>query len=243
MPTRRNVVRTAAWTVPVVAVNTAVPAWAASCGSTSTTWRLDWGNTSTTSWTQPAVANSIQTGDAVITGTTGTTPMAVTFRSQTFGSMQRDGDNLRVSSALSPAANNVGGLNQGPGLNISHASPLPSGRGNRQEIQISFSRPVTNLSFTIADTDWSNGNWDDRVELTGTRTATTNGIQGAGTQNDPWMASNGGNAGNNSGARNITVTYASLAANTAITLTFWNDSGNGNQRIFLSDLTFTASGC
>lgn len=241
MPTRRNVVRTAAWTVPVVAAGVAAPAYAASCGDTSTAWRLDWGATGT-SWTQPAVSNGVQTGDAVITGGAGTQPMRVTLRSQTFGSMARDADNFKLSGALNPAVTNVGGLNQGQGLNVSHASPLPSGRTNRQEVQISFNRAVTNLSFTISDTDWTSG-WDDRVELTGTRTVVSTGIQGAGVLNDPWMATSQGNAGNSSGARNITVTYASLAANTPITLAFWNDGGNQNQRIFLSDFTFNAFGC
>lgn len=243
MPTRRNVVRTAAWTVPVVAAGVAAPAYAASCHDTTYDWRLDWGAAST-SWAQPAVVSGIQTGDAVISGAAGSTAMRVTFRSEMFGTMQRDVNNLKLSNAIgNQSTSNVGGLNQGPGLNISHAAAIPSGRNNRQEVQITFNRAVTNLSFTISDTDWSNGGWDDRVELTGSRAVSSTGIQGAGVLNDPWMAINEGNAGNSSGTRNITVTYSSLAANTAITLTFWNDSGNSNQRVFLSDFTFRAIGC
>lgn len=249
LPTRRNVVRTAAWTVPVVAASIGAPAFAASCGMTSYTWRLDWSNDNTvdaftTSYPTPTTVSGIQTGVATITGPVGSVPIKVTFTSQMVGSMQRDGDNLKVSSALSPAANNVGGLNQGAGLNISHAAPLPTNRASRQELSISFDRAVTGLSFVIADTDWSPGSWDDRVELDGNRTFTVSNIDGSGTQADPWMANSQGNAGNGSGTRNITVTYANtISAGSPIVLTFWNKSGNGNQRIFLSDFTFDAAGC
>ena len=249
LPARRTVVRTVAWTVPVVAAGVSAPAYAASCGSTSYDWRLDWNDSTTsdaysTAYTRGAVAGGIQTGTATITGPTGSSAMVVTFRSEMFGTMLRDGDNLNMSNLLTPSVTNVGGLNQGPGLNISHATGIPSGRANRQEIQISFNRAVSGLAFVISDTDWSNGGWEDRVELTGTRTATAPNISGAGTSTDPWRATNEGNAGNTSNSRNIAVSFtAPVAANTPIVLTFWNNSGNSNQRIFLSDLTFTASGC
>lgn len=59
LQSRRNVVRTVAWTVPVVAASTAVPAYAASCGSTSHAWRLDWAN-NTTSDTFPGPVSSFR---------------------------------------------------------------------------------------------------------------------------------------------------------------------------------------
>lgn len=256
MPTRRNVVRTAAWTVPVVAASIGAPAFAASCGMTTHTWRLDWSNDNTvdafsTSYPNPTTAGGIQTGVATITGPVGTLPVKVTFRSQMIGSMQRDGDNLRVSNVLSPAANNVGGLNQGAGLNISHQSPIPTGRANRQEVSISFDRAVTGLSFTIADIDRQTGDWNDRVELTGSRTYSGPNINGDGTNGTPpantnnaWRPDDQGNQNNSSGAGNLTVTYSgTIAANTPIVMSFWNSAGDGNQRIFLSDFTFTAAGC
>jgi hypothetical protein len=254
LPSRRNVVRTAAWTVPVVAATVGAPAFAASCGSTTHTWRLDWSNDNTTdtfSTSYPAATTSggIQTGVATITGPVGSAPLAVTFRSQMYGTMQRDGDNLKVSNALSPAANNVGGLGQGAGLNVSHLAPIPSGRANRQEVSISFDRAVTGLSFTITDIDRQNNDWSDRVELTGSRTyvgpnINGDGTNGPGASNNAWRPDDGGNVGNGSNNGNLTVTYAgTIAANTPIVLTFWNSSGDGNQRIFLSDFTFNAAGC
>lgn len=254
LPSRRNVVRTAAWTVPVVAAAVGAPAFAASCGTTSYTWRLDWSNDDatdqfTTSYPTPTTVSGVQTGVATITGPAGTVPVAVTFTSQMYGTMQRDADNLRVSSVLSPAANNVGGLNQGAGLNVSHQDPIPSGRDNRQEVSISFDRAVTGLSFTIADIDRQSGDWNDRVELTGSRTyagpnISGNGTNGPGGSNNAWRPDDAGNAGNSSSHGNLTVTYSgTIAASSPIVLTFWNSSGNGNQRIFLSDFTFTAMGC
>lgn len=257
LPSRRTVVRTTAWTVPVVAASVAAPTYAASCGTATYTWRLDWSNDNTTdafSTSYPAATTSpagIQTGVATITGPVGTTPVKVTFSSQMLGSMTRDGDNFKVSSALSPAANNVGGLNQGAGLNISHQAPIPTGRSNRQDISISFDRAVTGLVFTIADVDRQSGDWSDRVELTGSRTFVGPNVSGDGTNgtaptftNSAWRPDDNGNAGNNSGYGNVTVTYAGeIPANTAIVLSFWNNNGNGNQRVFLSDFTFTAFGC
>lgn len=246
LPSRRNVVRTAAWTVPVVATTIAVPAYAASCASTTYDWRLDWGATGTVYTRSNTIVNGVQTGTAVITGPAGTSPLSVYFSSVMSGTMQRDADNLRLSSALTQttALNNVGGTG-GPGLNVSHADPIPSGSGNAQELSISFSRAVTGLKFTITDIDISSGDWNDRVELTGTRTGTGPNIAGSGVPGDPWRASATGNAGNGSNARNLAIEFTgpAVAANTPIAVKFYNSAGNGNQRIFLSDFTFTATGC
>lgn len=245
MPSRRNVVRTATWTVPVVAASTAVPAYAASPCATSHGWRLDWGASGTT-YSRGQVVNGVQTGTAVVTGPAGTSPLTVTFRSVMSGSMRRDADNLELSSNLTetPPVGNVGGLGLGPGLNVSHAAPIPSGQRNAQEISISFDRQVSGLAFTITDVDAQFGDWVDQVELSGSRTGTGPALQGNGTPDSPWMATTYGNAGNSSGSRNIAVTYtAAIPAGSPVLLKFWNRSGNGNQRIFLSDFTFDALGC
>lgn len=243
-PTRRNVVRTAAWTVPLVAASSVAPAFAASACATSSTWRVDWGGSST-SYSRGAVANGVQTGTATVTGPVGTAPLVVTFRSTLTGTMQRDADNLLLSTDLTQttAVSNVGATG-GPGLNISHAAPLPTGSANAQEVAISFNRDVTGLAFTITDIDISPNNWSDRVELTGARTYVGANILGSGTPNDPWLANANGNAGNGSGSRNLAVTYSgTIAAGAAIVLRFWNAGGTSNQRIFVSDLTCTALGC
>lgn len=243
-PARRTVVRSAAWSVPVVAVGVSAPAFAASPCATTYPWRLDWGGSST-SWSVVS-ASGVQTGSAVIAGPAGTAPLTVTFRSVMTGTMRRDADNFALSHALTQTSpvSNVGGLGQGPGLNISHQAPIPSGSANAQEVSISFDRRVVDLSFVITDIDAQFGGWIDRIELTGTRTGTGANIQGDGTSGAPWMPTTYGNADNDSGTRNLAVSYTSaIAANTPIVLKFWNWAGTTNQRIFLSDLTFDALGC
>ncbi len=203
MPSRRNVVRTAAWTVPVVAAGTAVPAYAASCGNTSYPWRLDWDNDQTsdqftTSYPAAPTTNQqgVRTATATVTGPVGTNAMTVTFRSTMSGTDTRTNNNLRVDAATYP---NVGATG-GTGLLLQHQD-ITSGRANSyQQVEITFNRSVSNLRFTITDIDSNdqNGNGNDfwdRVELSGARTFTTtprpgnnNGsyILGAGTLADPW---------------------------------------------------------
>ncbi len=256
---RRNVVRGAAWSVPVVAVATAAPAFAASpCDAQS--YRLNWGNT--TGQTVYSKNTSTNVGTASVSGSSGGGAVTVTFSSSTVGTVSRATDNLTVSTET-----NIGNLGAGErGLNISHNDGITAGRGNRQVIQIRFDRDVTGLSFSLTDIDSSRTNvgttrnpiydgWYDRVELSGSPTASTvnSSVIGAGTNttesssaSGPWRHVdddiNVPNAGSSGG--NVTVTYpGTIAANAAITLVYWSAIGGGNQRIFLSDLTFNAKGC
>lgn len=242
-PSRRSVVRGAAWSVPVVSMAATAPAFAASCGSTDVAYTLDWGNNALTTYVAPS--NPSGTGTKIGTATvlapagSGGSSLIVTFSSVTAGSMVRATDNLSVSSET-----NVGGLGLGRGLNIAHADPIPAGYNNRQDISISFSRAVTNLRFTITDIDATQGNWVDQVAVSGARNGVpVSTVAGSGTVNDPWMPTTYGNRGNNSNQGNVTVTFPSVAANTPFVFSFWNMSGDGNQRVFLSDFTFTAKGC
>ena len=259
-PTRRTLVRGAAWTVPVIAVAAAAPAFAASPCDVQN-YRLDWGNT--TGQTVYGKNSTTNVGTAVVKGSAGGGALMVTFTSTTTGSVSRAVDNLTVSNDT-----NIGNLGTGAqGLNVAHNDGITAGRANRQMIDIQFDRAVTGLSFSITDIDSQRGNnlgtkkdpvyegWYDRVELSGTRTASTAGgsVIGAGTNTNentsasgPWRHSdtdtNVPNTGSSDG--NVTVTYAgTIAANTPITLTYWSTLSAGNQRIFLSDMTFSAKGC
>ncbi|CUR62238.1 exported hypothetical protein [metagenome] len=260
LPSRRNVVRTAAWTVPVVAAAVGAPAFAASCGTTSYTWRLDWGNETTddafsTAYPSAPTTNAqgVRAGTATITGPAGTTPMTVSFTSTSVGTDTRTNNNLRVDAGTYPSIGGTGGT----GLLLQHQN-ITSGRANsRQEVVIAFGRPVTNLQFSVTDIDsndqqGNNNDFYDQVELTGTRsyTFTSRGggntyVIGAGTQNDPWHMYNDDTVANDSGANsdrgNVNLTYPGPVS--SITLTYWTSRGSGNQAIFLSDFTFTAMGC
>lgn len=257
MPTRRNVVRSAAWAVPVVTTSIAAPAYAASCGATTSTWRLDWGNENTTdafttSYPAPSTVAGVRTGTATITGPVGTSAMTVTFRSTTSGADTRTTNNLRVDAATYPNVGNTGGT----GLLLQHQG-IVAGRANSfQQVDVTFGRPVSDLRFTLTDIDSNNqiGNandFHDQVELSGSRTFSTtarpgnNGtyVIGSGTQADPWrMYDNNVVATDNNDSRgNVAVHYAGSVQ--AITLIYYTSRGSGNQAIFIGDLTFDALGC
>ena len=242
-PTRRTLVRSAAWTVPVIAVASTAPAFAASPCDTQG-YTLDWGNNAKTTYSAPNNPGGTGTKTSVATVLpptgSGASALGVTFTSTMFGSMSRANDNLLLSTET-----NVGGLGQGQGLNMSHAAAIPTGYANRQEVTVSFARAVTNLQFSITDVDAQQNGWIDQVAVTGTRTGVpaAGTVQGSGTNESPWMPVYYGNAGNNQGTGNVALTFPSVAANTPFTIAFWNLGGNSNQRIFLGNMTFSAKGC
>lgn len=253
---RRNVVRGAAWSVPVVAVATAAPAFAASpCDVTS--YVLDWNGGSsavgTTTWSR----TDFRSGRATITAPGGSAAGAIGVQ---FTSVwindgnghsrdRRDPDfNLTVS-----AETNVGGLNQGRGLYIRHESPIDAGRRRRQRITIAFDRPVTGLKFTITDIDATSDQYWDRVELVasgpaGSPTFTptpASGIAGTGgVDADAWRQSRSNTTFNaNQGGGNVGVSFANNVAVSFMTLDFWSATASGQQAIYLSDFRFSAKGC
>lgn len=260
MPSRRNVVRTAAWTVPVLAASVAAPAYAASPCDASYTWRLDWGNDQatdalTTSYpAQPTTNGNARSATATITGPSGTAPMSVGFTSTTAGADTRTTNNLRV---VSNGYGNVGDSGS-TGLYLQHQG-ITSGRDDsRQEVLVTFGRTVYDLRFTITDIDssTSGGGFYDHVELTGNRTGTPtrggngrwwnpffNYVEGDGTEASPWrMLDNSTVATDNGDDRgNIAVHYPGPVS--GFTLTYYSTRGSGNQAIWLTDFTFTARSC
>lgn len=259
---RRNVVRGAAWSVPVVAVATAAPAFAASPCSDTYSYAVVWNDPTRTTYVPP----SAPTGTGTKTGTataiapagSGASNVGVLFQSTTQGTVTRTATNLTVGGT------NVGGLG-GSALQLTHSN-IQVGRGNRQELFISFDRPVSNLAFSIADIDSSfnaqsnTANWYDQVELTGTTggipdvaasftqspAATTSDtsvvVWGAGSSTSPWRPRNGNiNVGAGSNAGNKRVTFTTPVK--SLTLVYWNSAGNQNQVIAVTDFTFNAKGC
>ena len=260
MPSRRHVVRTAAWTVPVMAASVAAPAYAASCGSTSYTYALNWGTVTYATSTSGSGPTLTKTGTASVTGPAGSTPVVATFTSKSVGTDTRTANNLTVDAATYPDVGDSGAT----GLLLQHQGIAVGRNTSRQELRIQFNRPVTGLSFTISDIDANNAfgggqsnDFYDRVELTGTRTFTTTSRGGgnfyvigtgvAGTENNafegPWRMYNNSTIASDNGddAGNVDVTYPGSVQD--ITLTYWNARGAGNQAIFLGAFTFTALGC
>lgn len=234
---RRAVTRGAAWTAPLLAVSVAAPAFAASCVSP---YRLDWGTTPY----GKTVSMGVQTGTAQVPATSGSgTPVTVTFTSQVQGLLggtpTRHAENLTVAGAL-----DVGGLGAAEGgLSLRHEAGHGVGVDNRQTVVISFSRPVTGLSFTIADIDSSGGliGFWDQIELNGARTFLPNpDIIGQGVALNPWRYKNATTpVDDDASGGNITVTYAGIVSG-SITLLFYSATANAAHRVFLTDFTFTA---
>ena len=235
VPSRRTVLRAAAWTAPAVSVAVAVPAYAACspASAKSAAYLLDWG---VTPWSRTSTATGVAT---VASLTAGAQPARVTFSSSGPASLKLSGDNLTV-----PAQTNLGGLGSGArGLRLDHAAALTVGRNAGQVLTITFDRQVSGLSFAITDIDSQARGWWDQVSLSGTRSAQrASGIRGAGTDNDPWRQRQGDSAaGATSAAGNVRVTYAAPVS--SIVLKFWTSVTGGTQLVNLTDFSFTASSC
>ncbi|QCX27469.1 hypothetical protein [Nocardioides jishulii] len=181
------------------------------------------------------------------------------MRGATSGSYQ----NMRVSPG------NIGGL-RSRGLTLlqdlgtsssSHGATSLVRQGHSQVLTLGFNRPVKNLQFTVTDIDSANGQYQDRLIVSGTRTFTfASALTGNGTPATTQAATASTwpfrNTGTNSsydpatsGAGNVTVNYGPTTGVSTVQVTFWNDQAgnnldnNGLQGIFISDLTFTAMTC
>ncbi len=195
VPSRRSVLRAAAWTAPAVSVAVAVPAFAATSGPVvcaDANYEINWAS-NYTARSGTAVA---QLKKAAGAGTVGAAPLTLTVSSQFFGSMEAASSGDGTSNlAVSPF--NVGGTAM-RGLTIMQRAKQGvttygnTNRSNhRQEVTLLFNRPVTNLQFKLTDIDsmdpaWSNGQYQDRVFVSGTPSGgRANQVTGTGTSKRP----------------------------------------------------------
>ncbi|WP_322920227.1 hypothetical protein [Nocardioides renjunii] len=136
----------------------------------------------------------------------------------------------------------------------STTSASPQGRNDRGSYTFSFSRAVSNLTFTVTDVDSNSGDFDDVLELTPGYVEQSRGSAITSDNNGPngtqrYYNTSPNNALNDvsSTAGNIRVRYAGPIS--TFTITYWNwanqfSSGvDTNQGIFLSDLTFDYKPC
>jgi hypothetical protein len=235
VPSRRTVLRAAAWTAPAVSVAVAVPAYAACSTAQAVTasYLLDWG---VTPWSQTSSSTGVAT---VASLTAGAAAVPVTFVSNGPQSLKLADANLIV-----PAQTNVGGLGASArALQLHHAAALTAGRNAGQVVTINFARQVSGLSFTITDIDSQERGWWDQVSLSGARRGQrASGVRGAGTDDSPWRQREGSSAvGATSGAGNVRVSYTEPVS--SIVLKFWTTVTGGTQLINLTDFSFTASSC
>jgi hypothetical protein len=272
VPSRRTVLRAAAWTAPAVSVAVAVPAYAAASGPVvcaDANYEIQWASHYNVQ-SRTATARLVGAAGA---GTLGSEPLIMTVTSRFFGQMQAGSTGSYSNLALSPG--NVGNTGK-RGLTIMQRATVGEfstpRSANRQEITLSFTRPVKNLQFKLSDIDakeeesrweyywegWQRkrreikrGQYQDRVWLSGNPAgAKASMVAGSGTSADPWRSTSTDVEHDpvNGGNGNVTVSYAGKPASMAYVLTYWNDqpgelTAQALQGIFLTDLTFTASSC
>lgn len=257
-PSRRTLVRGAAWSVPVVAVAATAPAYAASTCADGA-YQVRWGTDYVAS-TKSATANRTGTSG---TGVVGNAALTLTVTNQFGGSMASGSAGGGVSNLVASPWN-VAGVGV-PGLTImqqvttstvawwsSTRNPLPTPRsGNFQRVTLTFNRPVWNLKFTITDIDSNSGQYQDRIAVSGNPAFTMNaGVSGAGSDGAPWQpVNNNQNWDPQSETQgNVQVDYTGQPAASVYTITYWNDqagniSGDGLQGVFLGTLTFSSETC
>jgi hypothetical protein len=164
--------------------------------------------------------------------TAGNAPVAVTFPAVgsypaltvtpslgTIGTPAADTTNYKVSNA--PEGGFTG--------NSLRLGMTCNAAGEGYSVTFTFTHPVYNLSFTIADIDREvsgRTGWQDSVSLTGgtfTFTkATGSAITGTGVTGDPWLGQGTGGVANTSNLGNVTPTFSTPV--TSITITYL--SGN-----------------
>ena len=120
-----------------------------------------------------------------------------------------------------------------------------------QVVTLSFSQPVTNVSFTFYDIDSLTGYFADKVVLTPTPTSRTipagGHVTGAGTTTSPLQNTTANNEGSGSTVGNTTVTFAGPVSSVQFHYyqSFTLVSGTTPQyaELGISNLTFTPTSC
>ncbi|WP_129399999.1 hypothetical protein [Nocardioides oleivorans] len=165
--------------------------------------------------------------------------------------------NTGTGTTADPVVTSLGGRAGERGVMLYHATST-IGRANRQDVTITFSRPVRGLKFWVTDIDTiTSPAYSDRVELVGYSSSNAvvgfgfanDGVTGSGTQADPWLRASNANVNENAAGAQVSVDFTATSPTAAtdvkrIVLTYWNATG-GTQyhRIYLGNLSFTAIGC
>lgn len=173
---RRTILTTAAWTVPVIAATAATPALAASL-CTPTNVLLSWTNTGVVSQPEPGDNTRVDFSRTFPFQLTGQRPARSTMNvavSHVYSGNARSADVLTSTGSVSArngtrtqvsGVGNVGGTNA-PGYTIAQrigAATAPLGRsavtaGDYQTVTFTFPEPVSNVRFSVTDIDRT---WDE----------------------------------------------------------------------------------
>ena len=244
-PSRRAVTRAAAWSVPVIAVATSAPAFAASCQPVRATIgnATGYNRVSSTEWNAtfdvdgngPLPAN-------VLTAKASYDP-GMGVRNDNNGGAN---DNFTIQ-------NQVGGLGTF-GLVMAQrptASTPTAPLSALGHYTFSFSKPVTNLSFTLTDIDSATNDFWDSVWLSAgfTYKERGTGMQGIGTPGNPFKQSSGNTPVDNAtGANgNVTITYpgtiSSFTINYSNAQTAFSNRIDQDQVVTIANFAFDFQPC
>ena len=263
-PTRRTVASVAAWTAPVIVMSTGAPAYAASPCDPRSNQPFRWSAASVTR--TPTNNGLIATIDP---DGAGPVPSLTVTVSATFSGNMVAGPEPGTQGADTAVNENydvatgVGGLGTATSaLTIQQAttSSTPQGYAERAVYTFTFSRPVTNLRFTVTDLDSNDNDFWDAVQLVAPAPTSV-------TRTDPTYlqartADSRGNPvspgyfrtttddaaiGNSSSRGNLQVSYAGTLS--SFQLVYFNDATSfsseidTSQVIFVTDFLFDYQPC
>ena len=211
LPGRRTVAKGMAWAAPVVAASAAAPALAASCAPVTYTGAFTQANVygpppTSYTWTNAG-------GDTI----------TLTLSTSTYGGKTLQSNNLTSAGGINQGYNGQGDLRD-DGLLLQQ-----NGSGG-QVLTITFSEPVTDLTFTVADIDWLTRRYRDSVVLSPAPTTVSNGpeIQGGGTTGAPLTSRTNREVNSSEPANRSTVTYDGPVS--SFTLDFSSTDGTTGQQ-------------
>jgi hypothetical protein len=214
---RRAVARGAAWSVPVVALAVAAPASASTSGG-CLTGKLDW----------DGLKNDKQTGKILVpTGSTG-----VTVTVATTGDNTADGNGV-VTDTI------TGGLSK-----VMRFTSLNKRNNTVQQVTVTFSKPVRNVSFSLLDVDsresFGSAAYEDLVTIltAGWTGSKHSNVIGDGTPAHPYRAKNSDSPVlGSSDASNVDLSFAGPL--TSISFAYAQDGRvTGDPFIGISDIVF-----
>lgn len=217
------------WATPTVTISTLAPAYAASCVPVPFTAPLNASTVKTTSKTSASGTAS--------TTTAGATPVTYTITSVTgSGTVLGAANESTAGGGATSYYNGLGDLGT-DGIQLQQNGGVAG-----QTVTLTFSRPVSNLTFTIADIDSAGAGYYDIVYFSTAPTTVRNGtaVKGSGTKASPLQAINPNQQVNSDTVANRSaVTFAGSL--TTLSITFASATGTTAQQIFLAKMSFTSA--
>lgn len=243
-PTRRTVVRTAAWSLPAVAAVSATPAFAASnqvCTNHTVSFPLNGGTRqSAYSWNKSYTIPG--TSEVITLTSTAAYTSGMVGHADTYTTYQNAG-------ALGSSKYGLSLTQRRSQTSVANDTAAQAYRGT---YTFTFNKPVKNLKFVVTDIDSNAGDYRDRVAVSGTPALSGFGSRltstATGTMANPLRpSSDNQTTSDNDGRGNVTLSYPGVS--NSFTLTYWNtvptvSSGqDGVQGIYVANLSFEYEVC